>query len=130
MFLCYHPVNAISNKGKVDIAMECYLRYGETLNEGVDRHMKNAFPHSENIKPDFNIFYHFEDETTNRLIYLYLVEIKDESILDTPHFKHSKFWSFKQIEDNLGKGFFSKCFEDEYEHLKGVIDIREKYMGS
>ena len=84
----------------------------------------------ENIKPEFNIVYHFENEVTNRLIYLFIAEIKDDAILCTPRFKNSKLWSFKQIEENLGKRFFSSCFEDEYEHLKGVICIREKYRES
>ncbi len=46
--------------------------------------------------------------------------------------KNGAYWKkrFKQIEENLGKGFFSSCFEDEYEHLKGVIYIREKYRES
>ena len=130
LFLCDRPSTAILDKGKVDIPMECYLRYGESLTEGVTRLINNAFPHEKDIKPEFNIVYHFENEVTNRLIYLFIVDIKDDSILCTPRFKNSKLWSFKQIEENLGKGFFSSCFEDEYEHLKGVIYIREKYRES
>ena len=115
LFLCDRPMNAILDKGKTDIPMECYLRYGESLTEGVNRLVHNALPHAtEDFKPEFNIVYHFENETTNRLIYLFIVDIKDDSILCTPRFKNSKLWSFKQIEENMGKGFFSSCFEDEY----------------
>ena len=110
LFLCDRPMNAILDKGKTDIPMECYLRYGESLTEGVNRLVHNALPHAtEDFKPEFNIVYHF---------------------LCTPRFKNSKLWSFKQIEENMGKGFFSSCFEDEYEHLKDVICIREKYRES
>ena len=131
LFLCDRPMNAILDKGKTDIPMECYLRYGESLTEGVNRLVHNALPHAtEDFKPEFNIVYHFENEATNRLIYLFIVDIKDDSILCTPRFKNSKLWSFKQIEENMGKGFFSSCFEDEYEHLKDVICIREKYRES
>ena len=130
LFLCDRPSTAILDKGKVDIPMECYLRYGESLEAGATRLINNAFPHEKDIKPEFNIVYHFENEVTNRLIYLFIVDIKDDSILCTPRFKNSKLWSFKQIEENLGKGFFSSCFEDEYEHLKDVIYIREKYRES
>ena len=130
LFLCDRPSTAILDKGKVDIPMECYLRYGESLEAGATRLINNAFPHEKDIKPEFNIVYHFENEVTNRLIYLFIVDIKDDAILCTPRFKNSKLWSFKQIEENLGKGFFSSCFEDEYEHLKGVIYIREKYRES
>ena len=106
LFLCDRPMNAILDKGKTDIPMECYLRYGESLTEGVNRLVHNC------------------------LFYLFIVDIKDDSILCTPRFKNSKLWNFKQIEENMGKGFFSSCFEDEYEHLKDVICIREKYKES
>lgn len=130
LFLCDRPSTAILDKGKTDIPMECYLRYGESLSDGVTRLTNNAFPQTTDIKPEFNIVYHFENEVTNRLIYLFIAEIKDDSILCNPRFKNSKLWSFKQIEENLDKGFFSSCFEDEYEHLKSVICIREKYKES
>lgn len=130
LFLCDRPMTAILDKGKVDIPMECYLRYGESLSEGAARLISNAFPQSKDLKPEFNIVYHFENEITNRLIYLFIIDIKDDAILCSPRFKDSKLWSFKQIEENLGKTFFSSCFEDEYEHLKEVICIREKYRES
>lgn len=130
LFLCDRPSTAILDKNKVDIPMECYLRFGESLIEGVNRLVNNALPQAQGIKPEFNIVYHFENEVTNRLIYLFIVDLQDDSVLCTPRFKNGKLWSFKQIEENLGKGFFSSCFEDEYEHLKNVICIREKYKES
>lgn len=131
LFLCNRSMTAILDKGKTDIPMECYLRFGESLSDGVARLFNNAFPHvDQSIKPKFNIVYHFENKVTNRLIYLFIVDIEDDSILCSPRFKNSKLWSFKQIEENLDKGFFSSCFEEEYEHLKDVICIREKYKES
>ena len=130
IFLCDRPMTAILDKGKTDIPMECYLRFGESLTDGVSRLVQNALPEAKGIKPEFNIVYHFENEVTNRLIYLFIADIEDDAILCNPHFKDSKLWSFKQIEENLGKGFFGSCFEDEYEHLKSVICTREKYKES
>ncbi|MBB4044654.1 hypothetical protein [Bacteroides reticulotermitis] len=130
LYLCDRSMTAILDKGKTDIPMECYLRYGESLLEGVSRLVRNAFPKAMNLKPEFNIVYHFENEVTNRLMYLFILDVNDDSILSNSHFKNYKIWSFKQIEENLGKNFFSSCFEEEYEHLKSVICIREKYKGS
>lgn len=127
LFLCSRPTTAVLDKGKIDVPMECYLRYGESLIEGVNRLIKNCFPEVEGLEPRFNLMYHFENEITNRLIYLFTIDVDDESILCTPHFKNSKLWNFKQIEENLGKGYFSSCFEEEYEQLKELICIREKY---
>lgn len=127
LFLCNRPQASLLDKGKMDIPMECYLSYGETLAEGCRRMIQATFPNTNGLKPTFSIMYHFENEVTNRLIYLFVLDIDDDSILCNPRFKGGKLWQFKQIEENLGHNFFSKCFEEEYEHLKDIIDIREKY---
>lgn len=130
LLLCNRSSTAVLDKGKTDIPMECYLRYGESLTEGTHRLISKAFPSEKEIHPEFSIVYHFENEVTNRLIYLFIVEIEDESILSSPSFRNGKLWSFKQIEENLNKHYFSTCFEDEYEHLKNVIYTRERYKES
>ena len=107
--------------------MECYLSFGESLAEGCRRIMHNTFPGISGLKPTFSIMYHFENAATNRLVYLFVLDVEDDSILCNPRFKGGKLWQFQQIEQNLGHNFFSECFEDEYEHLKDIIGIREKY---
>lgn len=131
LYLCDRPTTSMLDTGKTDIPMECYLRYGESLSEGVERLIGSVFSKgSPSIHPEFNIVYHFENEVTNRLIYLFIVEIEDESILDHVSCRNGKLWHFSQIEENLHKNFFSSCFEEEYEHLKDVIYIKEKYKES
>lgn len=130
LFLCTRPQTCILDKGKMDTPLECYLRYGETLNEGVNRMLKNTFPEATDLQPAFSIKYHFENEVTNRLIYLFIVDIENDELLCNPHFKNGKLWTKQQIEQNLGHNFFSECFEQEYEHLEQIIDIREIYKES
>lgn len=130
LFLCNRSQNSILDKGKTDIPMECYLRYGETLTEGVNRIIQNTFPTAKELSPSFSIKYHFENKVTNRLVYLFLLDLEDDSILCDPRFKEGKLWRFQQIDQNLGQNFFSSCFEEECEHLETIIDIREKYKES
>ncbi|MCK9159221.1 MAG: hypothetical protein WCR45_06095 [Bacteroidaceae bacterium] len=134
LFLCKRPFTALLDKGTTDIPLECYLQYGETLDEGVKRIINNTFSADKfdikKIVPKFNIMYHFESPTANCLIYLYLIELKDESLLCSSQLKSGKLWCFKQIEENLGKNFFCNCFEEEYEYLKNTICIRDKYKES
>ena len=127
LFLCDRPMNAILDKGKRTYQWNVISAMVNRSPKESNRLVHNALPQAaEDIKPQFNIVYHFENDITNRLIYLFIVDIKDDSILCTPRFKNSKLWNFKQIEENMGKGFFSSCFEDEYEHLKDVICIKRK----
>lgn len=131
LFLCQRSQTCILDKGKTDHPLECYLRYGETLTQGAERLIKHTFPNTEEeLKPSFNILYHFENEQTNRLIYLFILDIKNDEILCDPRFKGGKLWRFQQMEQNLGKNLFCECFEQEYEHLETVIGIREKYKES
>lgn len=114
-------------KGKVDLLMEEYLMYGETLGEGASRILKKTLPAASPDGLRFSLKYHFEDERTNRLVYLFTLEADDESVLRGKSFKDGKLWTFRQIEHELYKDFFSHCFEYEYEHLKAIICTREKY---
>ena len=91
---------------------------------GIQRY---TFPKADGLKPTFSIMYHFENSVTNRLVYLFVLDVEDDSILCDPRFKGGKLWQFQQVEQNLGHKFLSECFEEENEHFKNVIGIREKY---
>ena len=130
IFLCQRSTSSYIDRGKIDNPMEYYLRYKETLAEGIQHIIKQTFPQSKKLNPTFSIFYHFENRQTNRLVYLFLLELKDESDLRTIRCRNGKLWSYQQIEQNLYKHFLGENFEEEYEHLKTVIDIREKYKVS
>jgi len=130
LFLCNRSQECILDKGKTDIPMECYLRYRETLKEGVARVVGHVFPNLSDIEPTFSIMYHFENKITNRLIYLFVVNMDDESVLCNPRFKNGKLWTLQQMEQNLKENFFCECLEVEYEYLKDIIYTTEKYKGS
>ena len=63
-------------------------------------------------------------------IYLFTLDLDDDSILCNKKFKGGKLWTFQQIEHNLHRNFFSSCFEHEYEQIKEIIYTREKYKES
>lgn len=127
LYLCNRSQNCIIDQDKTDIPMECYLKYGETLQDGADRLIKNAFPKVKGVNPMFMITYHFENEYTNRLIYLFLIDSDNPELLTNMRFKNGKLWSLDEIDEQLSQGVFSECFKHEYDHLKEVIYTREKY---
>ena len=127
LFLCKRKPTSIADKNKTDIPLETYLQYGETPDEGVGRLMNKPYPQGSPIHPRFSIKHHFKSENTNRLVYLYIAYIDDDKWLCNPFYRDGKLWTFTQIEHNLGKGFFSECFESEYEHLKSAVEIWEMF---
>lgn len=127
LFLCKRKPTSIADKNKTDIPLETYLQFGEKLDEGIERLLKEAYPEGTTIHPRFSIKHHFKSEDTNRLIYLYIAYLTDDKWLCNPYYHDGKLWTFSQIEHNLGKGFFSECFESEYEHLKTAVEIWETF---
>lgn len=127
LLLCSRKSTCVAEKSKVDIPLEGYLQYGEKPEECVNRLMEEVFPDGTSIIPRFSIKHHFKNDDTNRLVYLYIAYVDDESLLANFPCPHSKLWTFHQIEENLGKNFFSQCFEGEYEHLKESTLIWEEF---
>ena len=127
LFLASRPQCCFLEKGKMDLPMETFLTYGETLRQGAERILKQTFPAIEPDKIRFSLKYHFKNQVTNRLIFLFLLDIEDDAPLYSAGLKNAKLWTFRQIKYNIGRNYFSSCFENEYEYLKSVICTREKY---
>jgi hypothetical protein len=70
LFLSRRSDKVCFNPSKIDIPMECYLRYDENLEDGVNRLMRRAFTQESELEPRFSIKYRFKNKETNRLIYL------------------------------------------------------------
>lgn len=129
LYLCQKEDTALAEGNSIDLPLETYLYYGETLEEGCERLLESRFEQSEKLQPIFSIRYYLENKQDKRLVYLYLLDMDNGTLLSGEQFKGGKFWRFEQIEANLGCQYFSPYFEEEYEHLKDIIDIREKYKG-
>jgi hypothetical protein len=127
LFLSRRSEKVCFNPSKIDVPLECYLRYEESLEEGVNRIMRRKFPQESELEPRFSIKYRFKNTDTNRLIYLYILYVDDESLLYSSGFRDGKLWTFQQIETNLGKNFFGDCFENEYDQLKQTALISEEF---
>lgn len=127
MFLSRRPEKFNYNPGKIDLPMETYLQYEEKPEDGVKRILRKYFPENEELDPRFSIKYRFKNEETNRLIYLYILYVEDDSQLCNPRFQDGKLWTIQQIESNLNKGYFGDCFEDEYEQLKDAVMLSEEF---
>ncbi len=127
LFLSKRKANCITESNKIDLPLEIYLRFGEKIDEGIKRLLHYPYPDGSTVHPRFGIKHLFKNEETNRLIYLHIAYIEDEKLLQSSFFQNGKLWTFQQIEHNLGKNFFSKCFEEEYPYLKESVKIWEEY---
>lgn len=61
--------------------MENYLLYGETLEQGAERILQEILPSAPPQNLHFCFMYHFENEITNRLVYNFILDLNNDSIL-------------------------------------------------
>lgn len=130
IFLNQRSVQDILDGGKTDTPFETFLYYKESIEEGMKRVLKETLPGAEKQKPRFALKYILKNEETSRLVYLFVLDIKDDAILCDCRFGSGKLWTLPQIEQNIGSNYFSTCFENEYDLLKEIIDTRERYKES
>jgi hypothetical protein len=109
----------VVDRSELDYPFEVYLKYKETLDDGIIRAFEENGG-SKDLPSSYLIRHVFKDIETNRLVYLYISNV--QNINDLPDdFNKGKWWTRKQIKENLGKGFFASCFEKEFELLNNTI---------
>lgn len=117
----------ISENNYLDYPFERYLHFKETLDEGVRETFQDSGVATD--LPSRFIFRYVEKNIEiNRLIYLYACNIMDDKLLETLNLGEGKWWTGKQIDENLGTGLFSPCFEKEYELLNTTILMADRLM--
>ena len=114
------------NPGMLDYPFEKYMQYNEAIDETV-RHSIAQECGSNAVPLQFLLKYTFENETTKRLIFLYVSDITDEALYNSLHLKGGKLWTEAQIEDNMDNRLFSECFELEFEYLKNTILLAHRF---
>lgn len=122
LYLCPRLQCSSFEKGKVDLPVEGYLLYGETLKQGIHRLVRQVLPEISMQDLKFNFKYKLENEMTNRLVYVFTIIVDHESQLKRNKGQAGKLWTIQQIEQNIGQNYFCHCFEDEYNRVFSMID--------
>lgn len=76
-------------------------------------------------KSRFLMTYLYDHEKYKTVNSLYIHYIANEKIFKKITVEGAKLWTQKQIEENIGKNYFSKCFEREYELFSNTIFLPE-----
>lgn len=131
LLLCKRPITAFIEKDKIDVPIEGFLRYNESISNGVQRLIKENLPHMDKeIEPLYHMTYYFKNEETNRLIYCFSIDIEKEQIKGGFKKRDAKFWTIDDIKQRIQTPFFCDLLQEEFEHINQVIYTREKYKES
>lgn len=130
LYLSKRSHNNAEENEKIDTPLETFIFFKETIEIGLKRLLRLFFPAQDDLDPRFSTRYHFKNDAVSRLVYLFILHLDDDVVINEGgRFPGGKLWTLQQIDQNIGKGYFSDYFEYEYEHLKTIIGIREKYKG-
>ena len=115
LFLQKRPETKLIQPGKWDTAVGGHIAFGEDVKTALQREayeeigLKNF-----SARPIGN--YVFESEVERELVYSFISYDYKGINLHSEEVEEGRFWSKKQIEQNLGKGVFTPNFEMEYQH--------------
>jgi isopentenyldiphosphate isomerase/intracellular septation protein A len=113
IYLQKRPENKLIQPGKWDTAVGGHIAFGENLETSLKRESWEEI----GLK-DFNAKlvgeYVFESDVERELVFTFITHDYKGIHLHTDEVTEGKFWSPKQIEQNLGKDVFTPNFELEY----------------
>ena len=120
LFLQKRPETKLIQPGKWDTAVGGHIAFGEDVKTALQREAWEEIGLKEfTAKPIGN--YIFESDIEREMVYSFLSYDYKGIKLHSEEVTEGRFWSRKQIEQNLGKGIFTPNFEWEYK-----IQLKDK----
>jgi isopentenyldiphosphate isomerase len=114
LFLQLRPETKLIQPGKWDTAVGGHIAFGEDVKTALQREAYEEIGLTDfTAKPIGN--YLFESDIERELVYSFLSYDYKNISLHSDEVQEGRFWSQKQIEQNLGKGIFTPNFEFEYQ---------------
>lgn len=113
-----------------DYPFEKYMLYNNEINVAARNSLAQVIGEND-FKINYLLKYVYESESTKRLVFLFFTRAESSEQIENLNQLSGKFWTTKQIEENfVDEGFFSECFELEYEYLKNTVLQSDELMKS
>lgn len=106
---------------KWDYPFEIHLKSRETLDDGVKRIFREKEERTD-FPYHYVVRYISEQEENHRMVFFCVSNIQDENLFQQIHTKFSKWWTSKQLKENMNTGIFSDYLEKEYELFRNILE--------
>jgi len=126
IYLRERPKEFLFEVGKMCLAIEDYVNYGENVTDAVNRILLNYIGKTK-FQPRFLLKYQHTEGDNKRLNYLFMVCLDSEKVLKNKELRGGKLWTESQITENIGQNYFSDAFETEFDYIKSTVLMADNY---
>ncbi|MBI5217398.1 MAG: NUDIX domain-containing protein [Bacteroidia bacterium] len=123
IFLQKRPMSKLIQPGKWDTAVGGHISVNETLEIALKR---EAFEETgiKNFSANLISKYKWVSDVESELIFMFATRNAKDITTNPVEVDEGKFWSLKEINDNLGKNIFTPNFEHEFRILADVMHFK------
>lgn len=113
LFLQKRPATKKIQPNKWDTAVGGHIAFGETIQESLNR---EAFEEIgiTNFEPNLIAKYLWQSDIETELVFCFVANYNGQINICSSELSDGKFWTKKQIQENMSNGIFTKNFEKEF----------------
>lgn len=120
IYLQKRPEDCTFEPELLDHPFEKYILFKHDLNLAARNSIANQLGDAS-LPLSFQLKYIFENDQTKRLVLFYVSRVNSVSEIKNIQMLKGKFWTIKQIDDEIHSHIFGECFLREYEYMKNTI---------
>lgn len=115
LYLQRRPLWKDIQPGRWDTAVGGHVDYGETIDEALRREVREELGIAD-FQPEQVAVYEFRSERERELVHVFRT-VYDGEVHPSAELDGGRFWSPREILDNLGRGVFTPNFEGEVSRI-------------
>ena len=116
LYLQKRNMNKDIQPGKWDTSVGGHVDYGEEVPVALRREVREELG-IENFEPEFITRYKFVSKQEAELVHVFKTVYDGPVTPDPSEISEGKFWSVKDIQQQLGKDIFTPNFEQEFSNV-------------